>query len=146
MKSSMNSPLCIFCEIITGRHPSYLIYEDAKHMVFLDHRPVFAGHCLVIPKNHVDTFEELPKRAIAPLFGLVQQVLQAVEKGLPAEGAFIAINNKVSQSVSHVHVHIIPRNKGDGLRGFFWPRRSDLSEADMQLICQKIKKHIIELN
>lgn len=113
---------CLFCEIIAGRIHAPLVYEDADVIGFLDHRPVFKGHVLLVPREHVVTLPELPERLIVPLFGVAQRTAQAVTSGLGAQGTFVALNNVVSQSVAHLHVHVVPRTKGDGLRGFFWPR------------------------
>ena len=99
------------------------MFEDEGSLAFLDNRPLFPGHCLLVPKEHYDTLNDLPSELIGPLFANAQKLSQAVESGLEAGGTFIAINNKVSQSVPHLHVHVIPRRRGDGLRGFFWPRQ-----------------------
>jgi histidine triad (HIT) family protein len=113
---------CAFCKIV--RHDDgFRVFEDEHTIAFLDHRPLFPGHCLVIPKSHVETIQDLPDSLLARLFANVRMLAAAVELGMHAEGAFIASNNRVSQSVPHFHVHIVPRKKGDGLKGFFWPRR-----------------------
>lgn len=96
--------------------------EDEQTLAFLDHRPLFPGHCLLIPKQHYETLSDLPPKSIEPLFSAAQRLARAVELGMQAEGSFVAINNRVSQSVPHLHVHVVPRRKKDGLRGFFWPR------------------------
>ena len=108
-----------------------MVHETAVCLAFLDYRPVFPGHCLVIPKQHYETLAELPRDLLAPLFAEAQQVSRAVETALGAEGSFVAINNKVSQSVPHLHVHVVPRRRKDGLRGFFWPRQSYRDETHM---------------
>lgn len=113
---------CLFCEIIAGRIYAPLVYEDAEVVGFLDHRPVFKGHVLLVPREHVVTLPDLPERLIAPLFGVAQRTAAAVTAGLGSQGTFVALNNVVSQSVAHLHIHVVPRTKGDGLRGFFWPR------------------------
>jgi len=113
---------CLFCEVIAGRIPAPIVYEDTDIVGFLDHRPVFKGHVLLVPREHVVTLPELPERLIVPLFGVAQRTTEAIMSGLGAQGTFVALNNVVSQSVAHLHVHIVPRTKGDGLRGFFWPR------------------------
>jgi histidine triad (HIT) family protein len=118
---------CKFCRI----DPAVTVDETAKCLVFLDYRPVFPGHCLVIPKEHYETLADLPADSIQPLFQEAQRVARAVETALGAEGSFIAINNKVSQSVPHLHVHVVPRRRKDGLKGFFWPRQSYRDEAHM---------------
>jgi histidine triad (HIT) family protein len=119
----MADPACIFCRIIAGEIPAYKIHEDHDTMVFLDSGPLFAGHCLVCPKQHYGTLPDVPAALLQPLFSTVQLIARAVEHGLKAEGSFIAVNNNVSQSVPHLHVHVVPRRRGDGMKGFFWPRR-----------------------
>ena len=111
---------------------SYVVFEDDLSLAFLDHRPLFPGHTLLVPKQHYETLADLPAQLIAPFFGNVQMLARAVEDGMEAEGSFVAINNRVSQSVPHLHVHIVPRRKKDGLRGFFWPRQSHPEEAQMK--------------
>lgn len=106
--------------------------EDAISLAFLDHRPLFLGHTLLIPKQHYETLSDLPKELLGPFFGNVQRLSNAVERGMEAEGTFVALNNRVSQSVPHLHVHIVPRRKKDGLRGFFWPRQSHPDPAQMK--------------
>lgn len=113
---------CLFCQIVSGEVPASIVFQDDFALAFLDHRPLFPGHCLLIPKAHVETLGELPASAVAPLFGTAQLLSGAIERGLEAEGTFVAINNKVSQSVPHLHVHLVPRRRKDGLKGFFWPR------------------------
>lgn len=98
------------------------MFEDKVSLAFLDYRPLFPGHCLLVPKDHYETIIDLPTRLITPLFNNVQLLAHAIEKGLMAEGSFVAINNRVSQSVPHLHIHIVPRRRKDGLKGFFWPR------------------------
>lgn len=114
---------CIFCKIIHGDMQSYRVFEDEVSLAFLDHRPLFPGHCLLVPREHCETLADLPAAIIAPLFGNAQLLARAVEQSLAAEGSFVAINNRISQSVPHLHIHIVPRRKRDGLKGFFWPRQ-----------------------
>lgn len=114
---------CVFCKIVAGEVPAHMVHEDETTIVFLDNGPLFPGHCLVCPKKHYDTMYDVPKAMLGPLFSTTQLVGKAIEQGLGAEGTFVAINNKVSQSVPHLHVHVIPRNRKDGMKGFFWPRR-----------------------
>jgi len=102
---------------------SYKVFEDDLSLAFLDKRPLFPGHCLLIPKEHYETLIDLPGLLVAPLFQNAQLLADAIEKGLQADGTFVAINNRVSQSVPHLHIHIVPRHKKDGLKGFFWPRQ-----------------------
>jgi histidine triad (HIT) family protein len=111
---------CLFCAIAAGSVPSFDVFRDESYVAFLDIRPVFKGHVLVVPRSHVVTLTDLSP--VGPYFDLVQRLATAVETGLGAGGTFVAINNKVSQSVPHLHTHVVPRTKGDGLRGFFWPR------------------------
>ena len=113
---------CIFCEIVAGRAPAACLYEDEHVSAFLDRRPVMKGHVLLVPRRHCAVLAELPGAELAGYFAVAQKLCVAVERGLGAEGSFVGINNRVSQSVPHLHTHVIPRRRGDGLRGFFWPR------------------------
>ena len=113
---------CLFCAIAAGDEAASIVWRDQRVCAFLDARPVFKGHVLVVPRAHVPTLLELPAPEIGPFFAAVQRVAAAVERGLEADGTFVAANNKVSQSVAHLHVHVVPRRRKDGLRGFFWPR------------------------
>ena len=113
---------CLFCRIIAGEVPAHVVLESPDSVAFLDHRPVFKGHTLVVPRVHVVTLTDLPVPAIGPYFSDVQRVARAVVDGLGADGSFVAMNNVVSQAVAHLHVHVVPRRRKDGLRGFFWPR------------------------
>ena len=115
-------PGCLFCSIASGELAVETVCQTPTTVAFLDHRPVFKGHVLVIPKSHIVTVADLPADLIGPYFADVRSVAVAVETGLGAGGSFVALNNKVSQSVPHLHTHVVPRTKGDGLRGFFWPR------------------------
>lgn len=126
---------CTFCNIIRGAIPSHKVFEDDLSLAFLDHRPLFPGHCLFIVKSHLQTISDLPGEFVGPLFQNVQLLSRAVTQGMNAEGSFVAVNNRVSQSVPHFHVHIVPRRKGDGLKGFFWPRHAykDADEIDRTL-------------
>ena len=117
----MSKP-CIFCAIAGREIDAAIVYEDDDHLAFLDHRPLFPGHVLVTPRLHFETLVDLDADRVGPLFRVVQRVTRAVEEAMDADGVFNAINNKVSQSVPHLHVHAIPRRKKDGLKGFFWPR------------------------
>jgi len=119
---------CLFCAIAAGSVPSFDVFRDDSFVAFLDIRPVFKGHVLVAPRSHVVTLGDLVP--VGPYFELVQRLAVAVETGLGAGGTFVAINNKVSQSVPHLHTHVVPRTKGDGLRGFFWPRTKYSSDDE----------------
>jgi histidine triad (HIT) family protein len=113
---------CVFCQIIAGEAPAYVVLDDERTLAFLDVRPVFKGHTLLVPKTHIETLIDVPPDLMAPLFTNAQRLARAMEDGLDAAGSFVAINNRVSQSVPHLHVHVVPRRRKDGLRGFFWPR------------------------
>jgi histidine triad (HIT) family protein len=113
---------CRFCQVVSGVAPALVVFEDAQLLAFLDHRPLFPGHVLLVPREHHQTLPELPPHLVAPLFLKAQLLARAVEVALKAEGSFLALNNRVSQSVPHLHLHIIPRRYHDGLKGFFWPR------------------------
>ncbi|PYS70216.1 MAG: HIT family protein, partial [Acidobacteria bacterium] len=112
----------------------------------LDHRPVFPGHCLLIPKQHYETLIDLPANLIEPVFRGVQLLARAVETGMQAHGTFVAMNNRVSQSVAHLHVHVVPRRRKDGLRGFFWPRYPYKSDEEAEVVQQAIRAVVQELN
>jgi histidine triad (HIT) family protein len=113
---------CLFCSIIAGTTPAAIILETDDVVGFLDVRPVFKGHTLLVPREHIVTLSNLPESLMVPLFGTAQRLADAITSGLGAQGTLVAMNNVVSQSVAHLHVHVVPRTKGDGLRGFFWPR------------------------
>jgi len=133
---------CTFCRIVAGEIPAARIFEDTHAVAFLDHRPLFAGHCLLVPKTHFETLQELPSDLACRLFAHARRLSAAVEDGLGAEGAFVAVNNRVSQSVPHVHIHVVPRRKGDGLKGFFWPRRKYRDDAEMEQTRAALEKAI----
>jgi len=116
-------PACIFCQIVSRAVPAAIVVEDHQTLAFLDHRPLFPGHTLLIPKEHVETLNEAASPLLGRLMENARLLAIGMEKGLGAQGAFVAINNRVSQSVAHLHVHVVPRTKGDGLKGFFWPRQ-----------------------
>jgi histidine triad (HIT) family protein len=130
---------CLFCGIIAGEHPAELVLDEPDVLAFLDHRPVFKGHVLVVPREHVVTLPELPTPLLTALFVAVQRCAQAMVDGLGAQGSWIAQNNVVSQAVPHVHVHVVPRTKGDGLRGFFWPRQKYASDAEMHEYATRLR-------
>ncbi|MDI6910855.1 HIT family protein [Nocardioides sp.] len=113
---------CVFCGIVAGEVPAELVLEDAETVAFLDRRPLFKGHTLLVPREHVVTLPDLPARLRDPFLAASQRLATAMVEGLGAQGSFVAMNNVVSQSVAHLHLHVVPRTRGDGLRGFFWPR------------------------
>jgi len=123
---------CLFCRIVDGAVPSFTVLDEPFVVGFLDTRPVFRGHVLLVPRIHVDTLPDLPRELLAPLMGAVQRTATAMVTGLGAQGSFVAANNIVSQSVPHLHWHVVPRTKGDGLRGFFWPRTRYSSDEEAQ--------------
>jgi histidine triad (HIT) family protein len=130
---------CIFCGIMSGEIEAAIVFEDKDTIAFLDHRPVFPGHCLLLPRQHFETLSDLPNNLIEPLFTKAKLLSQAVELALEADGSFVAMNNRVSQSVPHLHVHVVPRRRKDGLRGFFWPRHKYESDEQMQLTAETIR-------
>lgn len=113
---------CVFCAIVAGEASADVVHADDDLVAFLDQRPVFRGHVLLVPRVHVVTLDELPAQLRDPFLATAQRLCRAVVDGLGAQGSFVAVNNVVSQSVPHLHLHVVPRTKGDGLRGFFWPR------------------------
>ncbi|MEO7573110.1 MAG: HIT family protein [Acidimicrobiales bacterium] len=131
---------CVFCEIAAGERPAHAVLDDDDFVGFLDTRPLFHGHVLLVPRRHHETLTDLPPELIGPLFDLVQQMARAVQEAMGAQGSFVAMNNTVSQSVPHLHVHVVPRTKGDGLRGFFWPRTRYESEAEAAAVAERIRR------
>ena len=129
---------CLFCRIVSGELPATIVYEDDDAIAFLDHRPLFPGHTLLVPREHVETLGELPANLLGPYFEAAQLLARAVESAMDAEGTFVAMNNRVSQSVPHLHVHVVPRRRKDGLKGFFWPRTKYKSEEEMEAVRRKI--------
>jgi histidine triad (HIT) family protein len=113
---------CVFCAIAAGEVSAHVVLDEPDLVAFLDARPVFKGHTLLVTKRHIPTLLDLPAQLHAPLLGATQRLAAAVVAAFGSQGSFVAVNNVVSQSVPHLHVHVVPRTKGDGLRGFFWPR------------------------
>jgi histidine triad (HIT) family protein len=133
---------CLFCRIIAREVAAFTVWETPQTVAFLDTRPVFKGHVLVVPRRHVDTLVDLPDELLSPLFAAVRCVAAAVVAGLSAQGSFVAMNNVVSQSVPHVHVHVVPRTKGDGLRGFFWPRTKYADDLEAAGYAERLRDAI----
>jgi histidine triad (HIT) family protein len=131
---------CTFCRIIDGGLEADVVIDEPHAVAFLDHRPLFPGHVLVTPREHVGTLPEVPGALLGPLFETVQRVARAVPEALGAQGTFVAINNVVSQSVPHLHVHVVPRTKGDGLRGFFWPRTPYDDDAHRRSVAEQLRQ------
>jgi len=121
---------CVFCGIVTGETSAHTVHEDDDFVAFLDTRPVFRGHVLLVPREHVETLPDLPAEQRDGFLAVAQRLAQAMKDALGAQGSFVAVNNTVSQSVPHLHLHVVPRTKGDGLRGFFWPRTTYADEAE----------------
>ena len=130
---------------LADRQPAARVYEDEHAVAFLDHRPVFFGHTLIVPRVHYATLAELPGDLITPLFSVAQRLSRAVESALDAGGSFVAMNNRISQSVPHLHVHVVPRRRGDGLRGFFWPRQKYAGPDAMREVQQKLRGAVEQL-
>ena len=130
---------CVFCGIVAGEVPAFRVADTPDGVAFLDTRPVFKGHVLVVPRAHLVTLAELPADLLPGYFALVQRLAVAVETALGAGGTFVAMNNKVSQSVPHLHTHVVPRTKGDGLRGFFWPRTKYADAADAARYAERLR-------
>jgi histidine triad (HIT) family protein len=120
---------CLFCHIVAGRKPAFVVMKDEVSMAFLDVRPLFPGHVLVVPLRHYETLADLPSTQVEPYFRVIRRLSSLVPSALGAEGTFVASNNRVSQSIPHLHVHVVPRRRRDGLRGFFWPRTSYPDDA-----------------
>jgi histidine triad (HIT) family protein len=136
---------CIFCKIIARELPAPIVFEDELSVAFLDHRPVFPGHSLLVPKKHCETLIDLPAPFVGPFFTNAQLLARAVEQALEAQGTLVAINNRVSQSVPHLHVHIVPRRRKDGLRGFFWPRQRYQSDDEILTVQKAITVAVTKL-
>ncbi len=131
-------PGCVFCQIAAGEKPAHVVLDDDEFLAFLDIRPLFPGHVLLVPKTHHGTLWELPDDLLGPLNERTRRLAVAVREATGAQGIFTATNNVVSQSVPHLHVHVVPRNPKDGLRGFFWPRTKYASEEDAAAMAQRI--------
>lgn len=137
---------CLFCAIAAGSVPASVVWRDEHVVAFLDTRPVFKGHTLVVPHTHVPTLTDLPAELRDPLLAATQLIAAAVVDGLGAQGSFVAANNVVSQSVPHLHLHVVPRTKGDGLRGFFWPRVTYASDAEREEYAARLRAVLPEPN
>jgi histidine triad (HIT) family protein len=131
---------CAFCDVSTESAAAHVVLADEVALAFLDIRPVFKGHVLVVPRAHAETLADLPAADVGPFFSRVQRISAVMPAALGSQGSFVAINNKVSQSVPHLHAHVVPRTKGDGLRGFFWPRQKYASEAEAQEYAARLRE------
>lgn len=136
---------CLFCGILSDGVDASIVFADDISIAFLDHRPLFPGHCLLVPKEHYETLTDLPAELIGPFFKNVQLLARAVELAMEAEGSFVAMNNRISQSVPHFHVHIVPRRKKDGLKGFFWPRNKYKSDDELLEVQKLIQAAIADM-
>jgi histidine triad (HIT) family protein len=132
---------CVFCEIVAGRQPAHVVLDDELTLAFLDARPLFPGHTLLVPRAHVETLPDLSQEAVGPYFQRAQRLAAAMEsaEGMGAAGSFVALNNRVSQSVPHLHTHVVPRNRKDGLRGFFWPRGKYADDAEAAAVAERLR-------
>jgi len=136
--------ICVFCEILRGARAAHVVFEDEHSLAFLDQRPLFPGHCLLVPRQHHETLQELPAALVGPLFLSARLLARSVEGGMRADGVFVAVNNRVSQSVPHLHIHVVPRRRKDGLRGFFWPRGKYQSEQEAVAARDAIRSAVAE--
>jgi histidine triad (HIT) family protein len=134
-----SDPSCLFCRIVRGEISVHIIDETEHTLAFLDHRPLFFGHTLLVPRPHYVTLPDLPPDLVAPLFTEAQRLARAVQVACDAQGSFVAMNNVVSQSVPHLHVHVVPRNRKDGLRGFFWPRTKYPDDETMDAVAARVR-------
>lgn len=130
---------CVFCAIVAGEEPAHVVLDDEAAVAFLDRRPLFHGHTLLVPRAHFETLVDLPAELVAPLFSRAQLLAGAMETALGARGSFVALNNRVSQSVPHLHVHVVPRRPKDGLRGFFWPRTRYASDDEAAAVAARLR-------
>jgi histidine triad (HIT) family protein len=135
-------PNCRFCQIIAGDESAHLVFEDESSIAFLDNRPLFPGHSLLVPREHHETLADLPSELVGPLFANARLLSVAVPKAMKKPGSFVAVNNVVSQSVPHLHVHVVPRKPKDGLRGFFWPRTKYGSEEEMRKVAERVRRAV----
>jgi histidine triad (HIT) family protein len=133
---------CVFCAIVRGESKAEVVLDDETCVAFLDVKPLFHGHVLVVPRAHVVALPDLPAELVGPFFARVQTLSRAVQRAMGAEGSFVAMNNIVSQSVPHLHVHVVPRTKGDGLKGFFWPRTKYASPEAMTAVADTLRREL----
>lgn len=133
---------CTFCSIAAGEANAEIVFQDAESMAFLDRRPLFPGHCLLISKTHYESMLDLPEDLVGRIFVKAQLLARSVQAVMKAEGTFVAVNNRVSQSVPHFHIHVVPRRRGDGLKGFFWPRRRYESQEKLVEVQKALASHL----
>jgi histidine triad (HIT) family protein len=144
-KISLRDEECLFCKFASGEVPASTVFEDEDSIAFLDTRPLFPGHLLLIPKAHYETLTDLPEKLVSSVFLNAQQLARVVKETMDAEGTFVAMNNVVSQSVPHFHVHIVPRRRKDGLKGFFWPRRKYENADEQEAVQEKLAGRVSRL-
>ena len=138
-------PNCRFCQIVAGDESAHVVFEDDSSLAFLDHRPLFPGHSLLLPREHFETLADLSPELLEPYFGAAQLLSRAIPRAMDKPGSFVAMNNVVSQSVPHLHCHVVPRRRKDGLRGFFWPRRKYDGEEHMAEVAETLRATIADL-
>jgi histidine triad (HIT) family protein len=141
----IENPDCIFCQIASGTLAAEIVYEDDESVAFLDHHPLFPGHVLLCPREHFETLTDLPMNMAGPMMVKTQLLARAVEGALDADGTFIAVNNRVSQTVPHLHIHVVPRRRRDGLKGFFWPRTPYRDDSARAVVCDAIQREVQRL-
>jgi histidine triad (HIT) family protein len=142
---SRDSDKCAFCRVVEGAEAGHVVFEDELSIAFLDHRPLFEGHSLLVPRRHLETLADLPDELVGPLFRNARLLARAIPEAMGKPGSFVALNNVVSQSVPHLHVHIVPRKPKDGLRGFFWPRTKYESEDRMREVATTVRAAVDRL-
>jgi histidine triad (HIT) family protein len=138
-------PDCAFCRLVANPADAAVVLDEPQALAFLDHRPLFHGHCLLIPREHHETLADLPADEVGPFFQAAQLLSRAVVEAMGAQGSFVALNNVVSQSVPHLHVHVVPRRRKDGLRGFFWPRTKYDSDDQMAEVAGAVRDAVNKL-
>jgi histidine triad (HIT) family protein len=136
---------CAFCRVVEGAEAGHVVFEDEISIAFLDHRPLFHGHSLLVPRRHLETLADLPDELVGPLFANARLLARAIPEAMGKPGSFVAVNNVVSQSVPHLHVHVVPRKPKDGLRGFFWPRTKYKSEDQMREVATTVRAAVDRL-
>jgi histidine triad (HIT) family protein len=133
---------CSFCQIVADDDPDVLVYRSDDVVGFLDTRPVFHGHCLLVPRTHYETLDQVPLELAQPLLHATQLTMRGLAEAVGAHGTFVANNNVISQSVAHLHVHVVPRRRKDGLRGFFWPRHPYEDAAALDAMRKRVRTAI----
>ncbi len=141
----MEPQSCLFCKIAAGEIPARTVYQDADVIAFLDTSPLFPGHVLLCPRQHYENLTHLPQKLAGPMMEMTQLLARAVESAVDAEGTFVAINNTVSQTVPHMHIHVVPRRRRDGLRGFFWPRQNYKDDEAGEAVRDAIEREVRKL-